>query len=314
MTIRHGASVSRDARLGSLPSRRMGLMYGRGPFSREPAGAFNFEPPPPGSVLYLEPSPKRVRVVLGGEVVADSRSAMLLHESGHQPVYYFPSGDVRSEALEPSDRVTHCPKKGEAAYFSLRVGERFEEAAAWYYADPIASAPPALRGMIAFYFRRMDRWLEEDEEIRGHPRDPYHRIDILRTSREVRVSVDGFELAHTRRARALFETGLPTRWYIPREDVTAELLSSETTTHCPYKGDASYHSVAVPDGEDLVWYYPEPFSGALPIAGLLAFYNERVDIELDGEAVERPASPWRHASPASGAPLTAASTHPADRS
>jgi len=289
-------------------------MYGRGPFSREPAGTFNFEPPPPGSVLYLEPSPKRVRVILGGEVIADSQAAMLLHESGHQPVYYFPRADVRAEVLEPSERHTHCPKKGDASYYSVRVGERFEEAIAWYYPDAIPSAPPALRDMIAFYFRRMDRWLEEDEEIRGHPRDPYHRIDILRTSREVRISVEGVELAHTTHARALFETGLPARWYIPREDVSAELLPSETTTHCPYKGDASYYSVDVSDGEDLVWYYPEPFPGALPIAGLLAFYNERVDIELDGERAERPESPRRHAGRATGTPLTAASSRPENRS
>jgi uncharacterized protein (DUF427 family) len=238
-----------------------------------------------------------VRVIVGGETVADTRRAMLLHESGHQPVYYFPAEDVRSDFLEPSDRHTRCPKKGEASYHTIRVGDRVEEAGAWYYPDPIPAAPPALKDMIAFYFKRMDRWLEEDEEIRGHPRDPYHRIDIRRTSRHLRISLDGVELAETQRARALFETGLPTRWYIPREDVSAELVPSEQSTHCPYKGDASYYSVARGDRveEDLVWYYPEPFPGALPIAGLLCFYNERVDIELDGEAVERPESPWRHA-------------------
>ncbi len=281
-------------------------MYGTGPFSRKPAGIFNFPPPAAGSALYLEPSPKRVRVILGGETIVDTRRAMLLHESGHQPVYYFPPGDVRADVLEPSDRHTRCPKKGEASYYTLRVDERVVDAGAWYYPDPIPSAPPALKGLIAFYFDRVDRWLEEDEEIRGHPRDPYHRIDILRTSRQVRISVDGVELASTGRARVLFETGLPARWYFPREDVVADLSPSETTSHCPYKGDAAYYNVGVPGGEDLVWYYPEPFPGALPIAGLLAFYNERVDIELDGEAVERPESPFSHAaregSPADGQP------------
>ena len=105
----------------------MGLMTGTGPFGREPAGTFNFEPPPPGRALYLEPTPKRIRVVVGGETIADSRRAMLLHESGHQPIYYFPPEDVRSDVLEPSDRHTHCPKKGDASYHTIRVGPNVVE-------------------------------------------------------------------------------------------------------------------------------------------------------------------------------------------
>ena len=115
----------------------MGLMTSTGPLGRKPAGIFNFEPPPPGSALYLEPTPKRVRVVVAGETVADSRRAMLLHESGHQPIYYFRPEDVRSELLEPSERHTRCPKKGEASYHTVRVGDRVVEAGAWYYPDPI---------------------------------------------------------------------------------------------------------------------------------------------------------------------------------
>src|SRR5437588_3064314 len=189
-------------------------MTGSGPFGREPAGRFNFEPPPPGQALYLEPTPKRIRVIVGGETVADSRRAMMLHETGHQPIYYFPPEDVRSDLLEPSDRHTRCPKKGQASYWTIRAGERMVDAGAWYYPDPIPEAPAQLRGMIAFYFGRMDSWLEEDEEIRGHPRDPYHRIDVRRSSRHVRVSLDGELLAETRRSWPLFETGLPVRWYI----------------------------------------------------------------------------------------------------
>ena len=272
----------------------MGLMYGNGPLGRAPAGEFNFEPPPPGKALYLEPTPKRVRVEVGGEVIADSRRAMLLHESGHQPIYYFPPEDVFDEFLEPSDRHTHCPKKGDASYYTIRAGGEVVEAGAWYYPDTLPGAPDRLRGAIAFYFDRMGRWLEEGEEIGVHPRDPYHRIDVLATDRAVRVSLDGELLAETNRALALFESNLPARWYVPREDVAVALEPSDTVTRCPYKGTAGYYSVALADGKDLVWYYDEPLPEVGRITGMLCFFNERVDLELDGELQERPASPWRH--------------------
>jgi uncharacterized protein (DUF427 family) len=270
----------------------MGLMYGNGPLGRQPAGEFNFEPPAPGKALYLEPTPKRIRVEVGGEVIADSRRAMLLHESGHQPIYYFPPEDVFDEFLEPSDRHTHCPKKGDASYYTIRAGGEVVKAGAWYYPDPLADAPSLLRGAIAFYFDRMGRWLEEGEEIGVHPRDPYHRIDVLASDRVVRVSLDGELLAETNRALGLFESNLPARWYMPPEDVLASLEPSDTVTRCPYKGTASYYSVALPDGKDLVWYYDKPLAEVGRIKGMLCFFNERVDIELDGELQERPASPW----------------------
>ena len=275
----------------------MGLMSGTGPFGRKPAGRFNFEPPGPGKALYLEPTPKRIRVVVGGETIADSRHAFMLHESGHQPIYYFPPEDVREEFLEPSERHTRCPKKGEASYHTIRVGADVVEAGAWYYPEPIADAPPALKGLIAFYFDRMDRWFEEDEEIAVHPRDPYHRVDVLSSDRAVRVSIDGELLAESTRALALFESNLPPRWYLPAEDVVAELEPSDTVTRCPYKGAAGYHSVKLASGElekDLIWCYADPFAEVGRIAGLLCFFNERVDLELDGELQQRPESPFSH--------------------
>jgi uncharacterized protein (DUF427 family) len=273
----------------------MGWMTGTGPLGKQPAGSFNFEPPAPGWALYLEPTPKRIRVVVGGETIADSRRAMILHEGGQQPIYYFPPEDVRSDFLQPSDRHTHCPKKGDASYYTIRVGDNEVDAGAWYYPDPLPGAPP-IKDLIAFYFNRMDRWLEEDEEIFGHPRDPYHRIDTRATRRHIRVLLDGEVLAETDDAVALFESNLPPRWYLPRGDVQAELEDSDTRTYCPYKGHASYFSVRLASGEvgkDLVWYYPDPLSGAVQIADMVCFFNERVDIELDGELQERPESPWK---------------------
>jgi uncharacterized protein (DUF427 family) len=170
------------------------------------------------------------------------------------------------------------------------------EAGAWYYPDPLPGAP-AIKDLIAFYWNRIDHWYEEDEEVFVHPRDPYHRIDVIRTDRHIRVSLDGELLADSRHALALFESNLPPRWYLPREDVSAALELTDTITRCPYKGTASYYSVALGGGElakDLIWRYPDPLAEAVRIKDLLCFFNERVDIELDGELQERPASPWSH--------------------
>jgi uncharacterized protein (DUF427 family) len=266
-------------------------MTGNGPLGKRPAGQFNFEPPPPGRTIYLEPTPKRIRVEVGGEVVADSRHAFILHESGLQPTYYFPPEDVRAEVLEPTDRHTHCPKKGDASYYTIRTGGETVENGAWYYPEPLDDAP-FIKDLVAFYFDRMGRWLEEGEEIGVHPRDPYHRIDVVSTDRHIRISLDGELLAETGRALALFESNLPPRWYIPSEDVVASLEPSGTVTRCPYKGTASYYSVGIEGGKDLSWYYEQPLAEVGRIAGLLCFFNEKVDVELDGELQERPESPW----------------------
>jgi uncharacterized protein (DUF427 family) len=127
-----------------------------------------------------------------------------------------------------------------------------------------------------------------------HPRDPYHRIDVLGTDRHIRISLEDTVLAETDRALALFESNLPTRWYLPIEDVRAELEASATVTRCPYKGSASYYSVKLEGGKDLVWYYEQPLDEVSRITGLVCFFNERVDIELDFELQQRPDSPWSH--------------------
>jgi uncharacterized protein (DUF427 family) len=272
----------------------VGLTIGRGPFGAHPAGRFNFEPDPPGAVIYFEQVPQRIRGVFGKETVVDSKRAKLLHESKLLPVYYFPEEDVRFDLLEPTDRSTRCPYKGEASYWTLRAGGREAPNAVWGYREPIESAP-FLRGHVAFYWSALDEWFAEDAQLFGHPRDPYARIDVYPSTRHVRVSRDGELLAETRRAKALFETGLPTRWYIPAADVRTELLvPSPTKTRCAYKGSASYWHVRVGGElvEDLVWTYTEPQHDAEPVRDLLCFFNERVELELDGEPQERPQTQW----------------------
>ena len=273
----------------------MTLTIGTGPFGDQGEKTFNFEVRPPSDhVLYFEDSPRRVRVVLGGETVADSRRVKLMHETRHLPVYYFPEEDVRMDLLEATDHTTTCPFKGEASYWSVRAGETVAENAVWSYPDPIESAPP-IAGYLAFYWRKMDHWYEEDEEVFVHPRDPYHRVDVLESSRQVKVRVNGEVVAETNRPIVLFETGLPPRYYIRPEDVREDVLvPSDKHTQCPYKGIASYHSVEAggETAENLVWHYPEPIAAAEKIRGKLSFFNEKVDLEVDGEPQERPITQW----------------------
>lgn len=272
----------------------MALTVGTGPFGPRPAGAFNTAMPRLKGLLYFEDFPRRMRASFAGETVLDSRHPKLLHEHGHLPVLYFPESEVRTERLVPSDHSTHCPWKGDASYWSVRVGDRVAQNAAWSYPQPIEGAPP-LDGHFAFRWDGLDEWLEEDEPVRVHVRDPYHRVDILDTSRHVKVSLAGELLAETHRPRVVYETGLPPRWYIPGEDVRTELLTdSDTSSGCAYKGTASYKSVpfAGEEGRDVAWYYPEPTRDAARLRDLLCFWNERVDIEVDGEPQERPVTHW----------------------
>lgn len=273
----------------------MTLTIGTGPFGDQSTGTFNFEVRPPRDhMLYLEDSPRRVRAVFHGEVVADSRRVKLMHEAGLLPVYYFPIEDVRMDLLEETDHSTHCPFKGDASYWSVRVGDQVAENAVWGYPDPIEGAPP-IKGLVAFYWNKMDAWFEEAEQVYVHPRDPYHRVDILESDRHVKVTINDEVVAESERPKILFETGLPPRYYLPPEDVREEVLRpSEKTTMCPYKGEASYHSVEAGGEivEDIVWFYEDPIPEAPRIKGLLSFFNERVDLEVDGEAQERPRTQW----------------------
>jgi uncharacterized protein (DUF427 family) len=242
--------------------------------------------------LHIEQSPKRVRVEFAGEVVADCLAPLLLLESTYLPVYYFPFTDIRTEFLVESAHRTVCPYKGDARYWHVQVGDRRAENAMWAYLEPIESAA-ALGGHAAFYWDKMDRWLEEDEEVLRHPRDPYHRVDVVRSLRKVEAVLSGEVLARSSSSLFLFETGMPTRYYIPKSDVRMDLfVKSPTITQCPYKGTASYWS-AVLDGRtwnDLAWSYEDPLPECPRIEGYMSFYAEKLDsLTVDGRPAAAPA-------------------------
>ena len=195
--------------------------------------------------IVFERSPRRVRVKFNGETIADSSAAHLLFETRHLPIYYFPRADVRMELLRATEHHTYCPYKGTASYWSIAAGGRVSENAVWGYPEPFDEVA-AIKDYVAFYWDRVDAWFEEDDEIFVHARDPYKRVDVVNSSRPVKVTVGGVTVAETRRARFLFETRLPTRYYIPPEDVRMDLLvPSEKVTSCPYKGTARYYSVRI---------------------------------------------------------------------
>lgn len=249
----------------------------------------------PNHSVEVEPSPRWVRVDFNGETIADSTGVLLLRETNHLPVYYFPPQDVRMDLLTPTDNHTHCPYKGDASYWTVKVGDRISENAVWSYQDPLPDRSD-IGGYLAFYWNRMDHWYEEEEEVFVHPRDPHKRVDTLPSSRHVRIMVGGQTIAESRRPHLLFETNLPTRYYLPIEDVRMDLLeSTETVTRCPYKGVASYWSART-DGqlhEDVAWSYPDPIPECPRIKGLIAFFNERVDqIYVDDELQEKPVTKW----------------------
>jgi uncharacterized protein (DUF427 family) len=270
----------------------MSLTMGTAPFGHAPAGTFNDAVNTDGQVIWWEDSPRRVRGMLGGETVVDSTRVKLLHEKGHMLRWYFPLEDVNADLLEATDHHTRCPFKGEASYFTVRAGGKVAENAAWHYPEPIDGAPP-LAGHVSFYWDKLDEWWEEDERVHVHPRDPYHRVDVLSSSRHVRVSLDGQTLAESTSTKALFESNLPTRWYFPLEDVNTELLAErDLQTGCPYKGVTARYFDAPNDEVGVAWVYDEVVPAVTGIEGRVAFFNERVDLEVDGDREERPRTPW----------------------
>src|ERR687895_1294147 len=241
-----------------------------------------------GSVR-VEIGSKRVRAYLGGEVVADTAAPLLVWERPYYPAYYFPLADVRAGLLEADDgAVVRSPSRGDGRTFTIRAGGRVAPAAAVRYQE---SPIEPLRDAIRLDWDAMDAWFEEDEEVFTHPRDPYTRVDILPSSRHVRVEVDGVTVAESAKPTLLFETGLPTRYYLPKTHVRMDLLvPTYSVSHCPYKGQAEWWSVRAGDEvhENLTWSYRTPLPESQKVAALVAFYNEKVDIYVDGVLQERP--------------------------
>ena len=238
--------------------------------------------------VRVEDGQKRIRVYLGGEVVADTTQPKLVWEKPYYPTYYFPEADVHVDALVATGQTKRSPSRGTAELFDVKSSRRTAEEAAYRHFD---SPIEELQTMVAFNWAAMDAWFEEDEEVFVHARDPYTRVDVLPSSRHIEVQVDGVTVADSTNARLLFETGLPVRYYLPKTDVRMDLLASTTTqTHCPYKGTAEYWSVTI-DGEkhgDIVWGYRTPLPESAGIAGLVSFYNEKVDILVDDVPEVRP--------------------------
>ncbi len=238
--------------------------------------------------VRIEDGPKRIRAYLGGEVVADTTAVKLVWEKPYYPSYYFPRDDVRTELLVATDEKRRSPSRGDAHVFDLKGPAGTVPGAAYTHPD---SPIEQLRDLVAFRWEALDHWFEEDEEVYVHARDPHTRVDALRSSRHVRIEVDGVTVADTHAPVMLFETGLPTRYYLPKTDVRLDLLTpTDTLTYCPYKGEASYWSLDTGTAvhEDLVWSYRYPVLESAGIESLVCFYNEKVDVFVDGELQERP--------------------------
>jgi len=256
----------------------MSLTLGSGPLAAHPAES-NFEIVGPAHRLAFEPHPRRIRAELGAHTVLDTTRGRLLHETGILPVLYAPLDAFDPALLERTDHTTHCPFKGDASYWTVRAGGRVAENALWAYTDPLPAAR-WLAGFAALYVERMDRWLEEDEEVGPHLRDPYHRVDARRSSRPVEVTLDGRLVLQVAAPVLVFETGLPVRAYVDRGQL--DLVPSDRRTTCPYKGEATYWSLRVGGRvlEDAAWSYEAPFDGMSAIAGLVSLEHEELEVRI----------------------------------
>ena len=231
--------------------------------------------------VRVEHGEKRIRAYLGGELVAETNRPLLVWENPYHPTYYFPLADVRTALLSADGDVVHSPSRGDGHVFTLRAGGKEAAGAALHYAQ---SPFEDLRETIRLDWNAIDAWFEEDEQVFTHPRDPYTRVDILASSRHVRVQLDAVTLAETTKPTLVFETGFPARYYLPKTQVRMDLLEpSSTVSHCPYKGEAEYWSLRGRElVEDVAWSYRTPLPESQKIAGLISFYADKVDISVDG--------------------------------
>ncbi len=260
----------------------MTLTLGPGPLAGRSPADTNYEIEGPEHRLFFEDYPRRMRALIGDHVVLETTRGKLLHETGILPRLYVPIDDIDADVLEDSEHTTHCPFKGDACYWAVKAGDRRVEDAIWRYPEPLEPAS-WLKGYASLYTEAADLWLQEDEPVRGHLRDPYHRVDVLESSRKVTVTANGDTVAESDRPKLLFETGLAPRVYLLRSDVRPGILQrSEKTTACPYKGNATYWHVKTAGGvaEDAAWSYETPRPEALAAADHLSFDGEGIEIDV----------------------------------
>lgn len=244
----------------------------------------------------LETSERWTRVRYNGTVIADSHhpQLLLIYGRGRLPTYYFAQDEVHMEYLQEGDKQEIDELFGPTKYWHIAVGDKVGKNAGWSF-----TAPPQefkeLKDRITFVWPKMDAWYEEEEEVFVHARDPHKRVDVMRSSRHVRIEKEGVTIAESHQPHLLFETHLPVRYYVPREHVNFEVLEeSGSHTRCPYKGTADYWSIKIGDKQfkDLVWSYPDPIPENPKIKGLMAFLNEKLDIYVDGDLQKKPVTPW----------------------
>ena len=259
----------------------MGLAWQQGPLATERAGQFLVPRPLPERLLFAEPLRRRMRVRFASQWVADSEDVVLLHEPGRYPVAYFPLADVARGLLAPEARTTSHRDLGTTSWFTARAGDAQARRAAWQHTGLPAHAA-ILRDRIAFSWRLMEAFYEEDDRIVGHAADSYHRIDIRRTSRRLVVRHGDELIADTSRPLALFESGFAPRWYVPRADVNESALTPvEFETFCPYKGVCSYYDVA--DAQRAAWSYLNAWPEVGAVAGFVSFEADQVEVSLEGK-------------------------------
>ncbi|MFG2350227.1 DUF427 domain-containing protein [Streptomyces phaeochromogenes] len=258
----------------------MGLSWQQGPLAPGRVGRFLVPDPLPERMLFAEPLRRRMRVRFGDTWIADSEDVVLLHEPGRYPVAYFPLGDIAADALQPSEHSTSHRDLGPTSWYTVHAGTQSRQRAAWQHTD-LADHAGELKGRVAFAWRAMDAFYEEDERIVGHAADNYHRIDIRRTSRHLVVRSGDQVIADTARPLVLYESGFAPRWYVPRADVDASALTPvEGRTFCPYKGLAGYYDVA--GIHRAAWSYEDAWTEAGRISGLVSFEPDEVEVCLDG--------------------------------
>lgn len=239
--------------------------------------------------IRVEPANRRIRAQVGGEFIVDTTNPLYVWEIPYYPTFYLPRADVKEGVLVDSGETKDSPSRGTAILYDIKLSDRTIERGAYAYPEP------EIADHVVLVWDAMDHWFEEDEEVFVHARDPNTRVEILPSSRNVRVEIGGEVVAESTHARFLHESHLPVRYYLPKTDVRFDLLApTDSATHCPYKGTARYWSATVngTEYEDIVWGYDTPLKESADIGGMVSFYNEKVDIFIDDQHEERPKTKW----------------------